>query len=106
MIHVPKHMKLKRKGDQRMDACVLLRRGNKIISGRSEQRCVAMRDGELEVATRKSQMPGKQEPPRTPWGWYLLKYPTKGRENLSRPYPEVRQCPWLRDGATHPSPKF
>ena len=26
------------------------------------------RGGELEAATRKSQMPGKQEPPRTPWG--------------------------------------
>jgi hypothetical protein len=36
--------------------------------------------GELGVATRKSQMPGKQEPPRT------LKYPTKGRENLLRSY--------------------
>jgi hypothetical protein len=24
-------------------------------------------DGELEVATTKSQMRGKQEPPRTPW---------------------------------------
>jgi hypothetical protein len=33
-----------------------------------EQRCVAMGNGELEVVTRKSQMPGKQEPPRTPWG--------------------------------------
>ena len=33
-----------------------------------EQRCVAMGDGELGVATRKSQMPGKQEPPRTPQG--------------------------------------
>ena len=35
-----------------------------------EQRCVAMGDGELGVATRKSQMPGKQEPPRTPRGWH------------------------------------
>ena len=26
-----------------------------------EQRCVATRDGELFVATRKSQMPGNQE---------------------------------------------
>jgi len=33
-----------------------------------EQRCVAMQDGELVVATRKSQMPGKQETPRTQWG--------------------------------------
>jgi hypothetical protein len=33
-----------------------------------EQRCVAIGDGELGVATRKSQMPGKQEPPRTPRG--------------------------------------
>ena len=31
-----------------------------------EQRCVAMGDGELGVATRKSQMPGKREPPKTP----------------------------------------
>jgi hypothetical protein len=31
-----------------------------------EQRCVAMGDRELWVATRKSQMPGNQEPPRTP----------------------------------------
>jgi hypothetical protein len=34
-----------------------------------EERCVAMGDGELGVATRKSQMPGKQEVPRTPQGW-------------------------------------
>jgi hypothetical protein len=33
-----------------------------------EQRCVAMGHGELRVATKKSQMPGKQEPPRTPQG--------------------------------------
>ena len=91
-------MKLKKKKDQSVDASVLLKRGNKIIRGgrewegfwrnrggggekvgrircgRStegqeiEQRCVAMGDGELGVATRKSQMPGKQEPPRTPQG--------------------------------------
>ena len=30
-----------------------------------EQRYVAMGDGELGLATRKSQMPGKQEAPRT-----------------------------------------
>ena len=30
-----------------------------------EQRCVAMGDGELEVATSKSQVLGKQEFPRT-----------------------------------------
>ena len=102
MIQLMDHMKLKRKEDQRVDASVLLRRGNKIIKGSRgweelgrkrrrrgekgvrirygrrwrrctegqeiEQRCVAMGDGELGVATRKSQMPGKQEPPRTPWG--------------------------------------
>jgi hypothetical protein len=33
-----------------------------------EQRCVAMWDEEVRVATRKSQMPGKQECPRTPHG--------------------------------------
>jgi hypothetical protein len=32
-----------------------------------EQRCVAMGHGELGVATRKSQMGGKQEAPRTQW---------------------------------------
>jgi hypothetical protein len=31
-----------------------------------KQMCVSMADGEQGVATRKSQMPGKQEPPRTP----------------------------------------
>jgi hypothetical protein len=30
-----------------------------------EQRCVAMEDGELGIANRISQMPGKQEVPRT-----------------------------------------
>ena len=33
-----------------------------------EQRCVAMRDGRIGVATRKSQMLGKQEPLWTQWG--------------------------------------
>jgi hypothetical protein len=33
-----------------------------------EQRCVTMGYGELGVATRKFQMPGKQKPPRTPRG--------------------------------------
>jgi hypothetical protein len=35
-----------------------------------EQRCVAVGDGELGVATRKTQMPGKQEVPRTQQGWH------------------------------------
>jgi hypothetical protein len=39
-----------------------------------EQRCVAMGDGELGVATRKSHMPGKQEPPRTQQGWDKLNF--------------------------------
>ena len=33
MIQLMDHMKLKRKEDQRVDASVLLRRGNKIIKG-------------------------------------------------------------------------
>ena len=33
MIQLTDHMKLKRKEDQRVDASVLLRRGNKIIKG-------------------------------------------------------------------------
>jgi hypothetical protein len=32
------------------------------------KRCVAMWDGELRVANRKSQMPGKQEAPKTQQG--------------------------------------
>jgi hypothetical protein len=38
--------------------------------------------GELGVATIKPQMPGKQEVPRTQWGWDYLKCLTKERENL------------------------
>ena len=99
-IQITDHMKLKRKEDQRVDASVLLIRGNKIIKGsrgweglgrkrsgervaesgmgghgddvqrgqETEQRCVSMGDGELGVATKKSQMSGRQEPPRTPLG--------------------------------------
>ena len=33
-----------------------------------EQRRVAMGDGELWVATKRSQMPGKEEPSKIPWG--------------------------------------
>jgi hypothetical protein len=33
-----------------------------------EWRCVAVRDGELVVATKKFQMPGTQEVPRTQQG--------------------------------------
>jgi hypothetical protein len=45
------------------------RRGRRCTEGQEiEQRCVAMGDGELGEATRKSQMPGKQETPRTPQG--------------------------------------
>ena len=43
------------------------RRWRKYTEGQEiEQRCVAMGDGEVGVAIRKFQMPGKQEPPRTP----------------------------------------
>ena len=43
------------------------RRWSRCTEGQEiEQRCVAMGDGALGVATRKSQMPGKQEPPRIP----------------------------------------
>jgi hypothetical protein len=68
-----------------VDASVLLRRGNKIImggrgrkgprrerggggkSGGQDQVC-SSGDGELGVATKTSEMPGKQEFPRTQWG--------------------------------------
>ena len=35
-----------------------------------EQRHVAMWREELGVATKKSQMPGKQGSPRTQWRWH------------------------------------
>jgi hypothetical protein len=45
------------------------RRWNRCTEGQEiEQRCVAKGDRELGVANRNSQMPGKQEPPRTPRG--------------------------------------
>jgi hypothetical protein len=89
-------MKLKRNDDQRVDVSVLHRRGNNIIKkeegrkhlGRREkgegkkrgrirygriwsrfvegQRCLAIGDGELGVATKKSQMLVKQETTSTP----------------------------------------
>jgi hypothetical protein len=34
----------------------------------TEYRCVAVRDGEMGIATRKSQVPGKQEIPKTQRG--------------------------------------
>jgi hypothetical protein len=92
-VQLTDHMKLKRKEDQRVDASVLLRRGNKIMEGSRgweglgrkrrggrgkegknqvweemegqevEQRCVAVWNGDLGVATRKSQMLEEQELP-------------------------------------------
>jgi len=80
-------MKLKNMEDQSVDASILLRRENNIIMGGTEegggggtiryrkrqkrspeieQKHIAVVDGELEVFTRKSQMLGKQEAPRTP----------------------------------------
>jgi hypothetical protein len=42
------------------------RRWGKCTEGQEiDQRCVAMGDGELGVSNRKSQMPGKQDAPRT-----------------------------------------
>jgi hypothetical protein len=91
-------MKLRKKKDQSVEASELLRRGNKIVTGRrgtweEEKRERGKRgrirywrrlddiqrvskvnrgvrqlgNGELGVATRKSQMPGKQKAPRTQW---------------------------------------
>ena len=46
---------------------VKIRYGRRCMEGQEfEQRYVAIGDGELGAATRKSQMPGEQEPPRTP----------------------------------------
>jgi hypothetical protein len=40
-----------------------------------------MGDGEMGVANRKDQMPGKQEPPRTPSGRHYHEYPITGIKN-------------------------
>jgi hypothetical protein len=81
------------------------RRWSRCMGQEIEQRYVVMGNGKLGVATRRSQMPVKQELPRTPQGWHWLKYPTKGRENLLRPYTEVRHAPLpptLVEGWGHP----
>ena len=44
------------------------RQGRSTEGQEIEQMCVAVRDGELGKAIRKSQMPGKQEAPRIQWG--------------------------------------
>ena len=47
------------------------RRWGKSTEGQEfERSCVAVGDGELGIATRKSQMPRKQEAPRTQQGWH------------------------------------
>ena len=43
-------------------------RGGSIDGPEFESRCVAVGEGELRVATRKSQMPGTQEVPRIQQG--------------------------------------
>jgi hypothetical protein len=42
--------------------------GRSTLDQEIEWRCVAVCDAELEEATKKSQMPGKQETPRTQQG--------------------------------------
>jgi hypothetical protein len=44
------------------------RRGRSSEGQEIKQRCLAVGDGEQGVATRKSQMPAKQEAPRTQQG--------------------------------------
>ena len=87
-------MQLKKKEDQSVDASILHRTGNKTITAGRERKGIqrlrvgggrgriryrevqrvrklnrneAVGDGELGIATRKSQTPGKQEVPRTQW---------------------------------------
>jgi hypothetical protein len=47
-----------------------------------EQKYVAVGDKELGIATRKTQMPGKQGVTRNQWRLKLAEIATKGRENL------------------------
>ena len=59
----------KRRGREKGNRIRCGRRWGRSTEGQEiEQRCVAVGDGELGVATRKSQIPGKQEPPRTQRG--------------------------------------
>jgi hypothetical protein len=53
----------KREGRTRYGRCMRCTKDQEI-----ERKCVAMGDRELGVTTRKFHVPGKQEPPRTPWG--------------------------------------
>ena len=57
-----------REEKKKRDRIMYGRDGGDVQRVRKYERCVAMGEVELEVATRKSQMPGKQEPPRTPQG--------------------------------------
>jgi hypothetical protein len=52
-------------GEKGVMARCRMRLGRHTVGQEIEQRCVAVGDVELEVDTRKSQMPGKQEAPRT-----------------------------------------
>jgi hypothetical protein len=70
-----------------------------------EQRCIAMGNEELGLATRNSQMPGKQEPPRALRGWH--EYPQSGGRTCCDHIQRLGMLPMpcLRDEATQPSLK-
>jgi hypothetical protein len=120
MIQLMDHMKHKRKKDQRLDASVLLRRGNNIIKGSRgweghrkkrgrrgemmgrirygrrgrrctdgqeiEQRCIAVGNGELGVASRKVPDARKARESQDIMGMTLAEITTKGEpvETISR----------------------
>jgi hypothetical protein len=71
-----------------------------------EQRCVTMEDGELEVATRKSQRPGKQGPPGPHRDDIRSNTPLRGGRICQDHIQRLGMTPMLRDGVTHPFPKF
>jgi hypothetical protein len=56
------------------------------------------------IATRKSQMPGKQEPPRTPQDNNSWNTPQRGGRTCEDHIQRSGMAPKLRDGATHLSP--
>jgi hypothetical protein len=59
----------KRKGREKGETRLRVGGDGRSIKGQEiEWRCGAMGDEEMGVATRKSQMPGKQEAPRTQMG--------------------------------------
>ena len=67
-----------------------------------EQRCVAVGDGQLVVATRKCPDATNPGVSQDPTGMALPKIPNKGES----PIASKKACSQLRDGVIHSSEKY